>query len=276
MNVLITGANGTVGSALQSHLDSDFDLTLLDINGDDNITIGDVRDYKSIRSSFDEQDAVIHLAVHPLTDDNWVSVLETNIIGTYNVLKATRDASVPTFVYASSNHAVGLYERENVPEIYYNEIDFTLDEETPHRPDSFYGTSKAFGEDLTCYFTNRFQYPTRAQSIRICTVRESEYDHPYGVAEQGVAEGRWRRDSAVYALQIARQRAMWHSRSDCAQLFQRCLKSNTDGYDIFYGVSDNERRWVDIEHAKKVIGYEPEESADEWDVYPTENPNTER
>ena len=34
-------------------------------------------------------------------------------------------------------------------------------------------------------------------------------------------------------------------------------------FDIFYALSDNEYRWADIEHAKEVVGYDPQDSADE-------------
>ncbi|MFC7193682.1 hypothetical protein ACFQL4_01950 [Halosimplex aquaticum] len=61
---------------------------------------------------------------------------------------------------------------------------------------------------------------------------------------------------------------MWHSRRDCAQLIERCLDDDSVSFDVFYGVSDNRNRWFDIDHAREVLGYEPEDSADEWDEPP--------
>jgi hypothetical protein len=34
------------------------------------------------------------------------------------------------------------------------------------------------------------------------------------------------------------------------------------GFNIFYGVSDNAYNWVDIDHARDVVGYEPQDSAE--------------
>lgn len=268
MDVLITGASGIVGSALRQRFPDTYSLTCLDISPDAGTLEADVADYDAIRPAFDGQDAVIHLAVQPLHSDEWPATLETNIVGTYNVLEAARDAAVPRLVFASSNHAVGLYEREHAPELYYGEVDLRLDETTQPRPDSLYGTSKAFGEALTCFYTGRYDHPVQSQAIRICTVQPPAYDHPYGSAERGVDEGSWERGSAAYELQVARQRAMWQSRRDCAQQFRRCLETESDGFDVLYGVSDNARRWVDLRHSTETVGYVPEDSADEWSAPP--------
>ena len=36
------------------------------------------------------------------------------------------------------------------------------------------------------------------------------------------------------------------------------------GIDVFYAVSNNERRWMDIEHAREVIGYMPQDRAEDY------------
>src|SRR3546814_18041437 len=48
-------------------------------------------------------------------------------------------------IYASSHHAVGMYP-----------ISERLDVDKPARPDSLYGLSKCFGEDLARYYWDKF------------------------------------------------------------------------------------------------------------------------
>jgi hypothetical protein len=33
-------------------------------------------------------------------------------------------------------------------------------------------------------------------------------------------------------------------------------------------LSDNDRHWLDIEHAWRVIGYDPQDNGEEWDTPP--------
>ena len=71
-------------------------------------------------------------------------ILAANILGTYNVFEAARRHGAGPIVYASSNHVIGFYTRDD-----------RLDAEVRTRPDSLYGVSKAFGEDLaSCSSTN--------------------------------------------------------------------------------------------------------------------------
>ena len=53
------------------------------------------------------------------------------------------------------------------------------------------------------------------------------------------------------------------SQRDIAQIIERCINAPDDlHYDIFYGVSDNKYHYVDIEHARKVLGYVPQDSTE--------------
>ena len=271
-NVLLTGAYGRVGTAIIDHLagTDEYDFTYLDRRDHDRFetVVADVSDREAIRPAFDGQDAVIHLAGYPETDGTWEQILTNNVIGTYNALEAAREAGVETFVFASTNHVVGTYELENAPEIYSPDFDLVIDHTVPNRPDSYYGASKAFGEDLGRYYVDDFEYPTRFYALRICSVRHEEYDHPYGDAERGVDEGWWERESEEYERMVARMKAMWHSRRDLTQLVECCLIDDRVDFDVFYGVSDNYRRWFDLEHARAVLGYAPEDNGEEWDAPP--------
>ncbi len=266
--VLLTGPYGRVGTAIIDHLSekTEYKFTYLDRRDHEEheTFVADIADYDAIRPAFDGHDVVIHLAGYPETDGTWEEILENNIIGTYNVLEAAASASVRQFIFASSIHAVGMYENENKPEIYRPDFDLIVDHTAPHRPDSYYGASKCYGEDLGRYYLENYSHPTQFLALRICSVRSAEFDHPYGDAELGVIQGRWDRGSEQYRRAADRLKATWQSRRDFADLVDRCLRSDEPDFDIFYGISDNDRRWVDIEHARETIGYEPQDNGEEW------------
>jgi len=278
MNVLLTGTYGRCGTAIIDHLHDHpkYDFTYLNRSdrpddheyGQFDTFVADVNDYDAIRPAFTDQDAVIHLAGYPYVDSTWEDVDGPNIQGMQNVLKAARDAEVESVVFGSSNHVMGLYESENAPDIYYPDSDVMIDHTDPVRPDSFYGTSKAFGEDIGRQYAENYEYPEQFYAIRICSVRMPEYDHPYGDAERLADEGKIERGGEEYDEQVARMKAMWQSRRDFAHMIDCCLTDESVTFDIFSGVSDNDRRWYDLEHARSVLGYEPQDNGEEWDDPP--------
>uniref|UniRef100_A0A7D5KFZ4 NAD(P)-dependent oxidoreductase n=2 Tax=Natrinema halophilum TaxID=1699371 RepID=A0A7D5KFZ4_9EURY len=268
----MTGAFGRVGHAIIDHIADHDEYEFSYLNRSDRdayeTVVADVNDYEAIRPAFDGQDAVIHLAGYPEPDGTWEEVLKSNIIGMYNTLEAARDAGVESFIFGSTNHVVGMYEVDNAPDIYDPDFDLTVDHTSPVRPDSYYGSSKAFDEAIGRFYVENFEYPERFYALRICSVRHQEYDHPYGDAEHGVDNGKWERGSEKYDEMVDRMKAMWHSRRDLAQLIECCLEDDTVEFDIFNGVSDNDGRWFDIEHAREVLGYEPQDNGNEWSEPP--------
>jgi len=274
MDVLSTGAYGRCGTALIDHLYDRPDDEFTNLNRSDRpddhpyggyeTVVANVSDYDDIRPAFDGQDAVVHWAADPSTGASWESVLESNIIGTYNVLEAAREAGVEQVVFASTNHVVGMYETELAPELYELDSDILVDHTSPVRPDSYYGVSKAFGEDLGRYYIENHDYPKQFYSLRICNVAGATHDHPYAKVEEAVSKGELERGSEEYMRRLNRHKAMWHSRRDLAHQVDCCLQDDSVEFDIFYGVSDNDRRWFDLEHARAVIGYNPRDNGEEW------------
>jgi len=283
MNVLITGAHGTVGTAITDHLGDDdrFDFTLLDIaepNGaydgepPGEIVQADVRDYDAIRPHFEDQDAVVHLALIPGTagpdsrELAWNEAQSANLEVLHNVVRSSAEAAVDSLVFASSNHAVGLVEVTNKPDVYYDR-GIVAGHDEPHRPDSRYGLTKSYGEDIGRLLAEA--HDVRFYGLRLGAVRDPEYDHPYGDAEAGIEEGRWDRDSEEYEEMVARMKGLWQSRRDCAHLFECCLTDDAVEWAHFYGVSANDRRLLAaLEYARETLGYEPTANGEEWDGPP--------
>ena len=272
MRILVTGAHGRVGEGLKLHLADQHEFTVLDREDhpDYDTHVADVADYDAIRPAFDDQDAVIHLAAYPTTDGTWEQVHDSNLVGMHNVLEAASDAGVEQFIFASSIHAAGMYEEENAPDLYELDFDLTVTHEDPERPDSYYGASKAFGEDWGRYYVECREHPTQFYAIRIASIRQAPYDNPYGDAEKGVEDGDWERGSEEYETQAKRLKGTWLSERDWAQLVELCLADEDVTFDVFFGTSENERGWYDIEHAKEVLGYEPQDRAEDWTEPPQE------
>ena len=278
MDVLMTGVYGRCGTAVIDHLHDrdEYDFTYYNRSdrpddhpyGGYDTVVGNVTEAEKLREAAEGQDAMVHMAAYPYTDGDWDDIFGPNIVGMYNALEAARTEELESFVFISSNHVMGMYEKEFAPEIYQRDHDLVLDHTDPVRPDSFYGTSKSFGEDLGRYYVENYEYPKRFYALRVCSVRMPEYDHPYADAEAGVEDGKFERGSPEYERQVARIKAMWQSRRDFAHQIDCCLADDSVEFDVFSGVSDNRRRWFDLEHARARIGYDPQDDGEDWDAPP--------
>jgi len=243
--VLLTGAEGRVGQAILGGLAGEYDWRLLDRDpptGDPpgEFVVADVTDADAVREAMDGVGAVIHLAGDPRPEAPWDSVLTNNIDGTKIVYEAAVDAGVDRVVFASSNHAVGAYETDDrTPEMYRPEGDVLLDGTELPRPSNLYGVSKAAGETLGRYYHDH-------HDLSVCCVRIGNLtkDHPPVDYERG--------------------QAMWLSHRDCAHLFDRALRADY-GYEIVYGISDNDRKYYSLERAREALGYEPRDNSADHD-----------
>lgn len=199
--------------------------------------VADIAHYAALRPAFDGVDAVVHLAAAADPGAPWDEVLGANIIGTRNVFEAARQAGVAQVVFASSNRVVGMYEADGMPAIYRAEPGKTLiDEQTEPRPDSLYGVSKGFGELLGRYYVER--HGLRVICLRIGWV--------------------WELDETP--TEHAQAEAIWLSHRDCAQLVSRALDADDVRWAVVYGISNNPRAFWSLDAARRILGYEPEDS----------------
>ncbi|MBI4305895.1 MAG: NAD(P)-dependent oxidoreductase [Chloroflexi bacterium] len=250
--VLITGSSGLIGGVLIRHLGDKYRFSGLDRerrpdSPDIPTLTADVSSLDAIRPAFEGVQAVVHLAANPDMNQTWDSALTNGIVATHNVYEAARLAGVRRMVYASSNHAVGMFELDE-PYCRIRKGDYTgldpakvkqIDRYVPIRPDGYYGVSKAFGEALGAYYAEN--HGLEVLCLRIGTVnRHNDPTHD------------------------VRHLATWCSHRDLAQLVDRCLSTPGLRSDIFYGVSANKWHFWDLEHARRVVGYEPQDNAEEW------------
>ena len=249
--VLVTGAEGTIGSAVREHLGGRYELTSLTLTPQEFPShVADIADLDAILPAFENVDAVVHLAASAELEAPWDDVLRNNIVGTYNVFEAARRAGVARVVFASSNHTVGMYELDGAPTLYDVDDERSYDHTAELRPDSLYGVSKAYGEALGRMYLER--HGLRVFCLRIGAVRA--HDNPTAATPGPLidldAEG-----------QRNRLRAVWLSQRDCAELISSCLDVEDVSWAVVYGVSGNPRRFWDLSHAKELLGWEPQDSA---------------
>lgn len=254
MRVLVTGAAGVIGSAVRRHLGDDYELSALThAPADFPSHVADVSDLEAIQPAFEGMDAVVHLAASISVETPWPDILRDNIIGTYNVYEAARRAGVERVVFASSNHAVGMYELDNKPGIYALDHPLVVDDRAEIRPDSYYGVSKAYGEAMGRYYSD--VHGLRVFCLRIGTVRAD--DDPRS-PDAGRSSG-WL--GLTTEQTYDRLRATWLSQRDCAHLIERCLAAHDIRFGIYYGISNNPRQFWDISKARRELGYDPQDSA---------------
>jgi NAD+ dependent glucose-6-phosphate dehydrogenase len=249
--VLVTGAEGTIGSAVRRHLGGRYELVSLTLTPQDFPShVGDVSDLDAIRPAFEGVDAVVHLAASAAIETPWEDVLRNNLVGTYNVFEAGHEAGSERVVFASSNHAVGMYEKDGAPALYDPDDGRTYDHTVEIRPDSLYGVSKAYGEALGRYYME--QHGLRVFCLRIGAVRPNDDPTQPTVNPLIDLDAEGRRN---------RLRAVWLSQRDCAELIGRCLDVEGVSWAVVYGVSRNPRRFWDLEHARELLGWEPRDAA---------------
>lgn len=254
--VVVTGSDGLIGRlALDAWRDDErFEVVGVARNPGPYTDIElDIVDLDALAVAFRGADAVVHLAATSAVGSEWEAVLPSNLIGTYNVFEAARQAGVERVVFSSSNHAIGTCETENAPELYELDDERVWDHTAELRPDSLYGVSKVYGEALARYYVDH--HGLKAFCLRIGGTRGP--DDPSHPANLWKAE--FDNDPEKLATR-KRMRAVWLSERDCIQLLERCLASG-HAWVLCYGISNNPRRFWDIEHTKAMLGYEPRDSA---------------
>lgn len=231
--VLITGASGNIGRMLTPRLIDRYDLVLTDVDdatSEEGLVIrgADIRDLESVRPLMDRIHTVVHLAGDASPQATWDSIYEANILGTRNVMEAARDAGVHRLVYASSNHAMGMYDRDGDWPVYASSLP---------RPDSLYGVSKVFGEALGRFYFD--EYGMEFIALRI------------GWSTEDINE---QVDDLL--------RAMWLSPDDTGHVVERAIEAEVR-FGIYYAVSDNPNRRWDITDTMLDLGYRPK---DNWEA----------
>jgi UDP-glucose 4-epimerase len=165
--IIVTGAAGFIGSHVVDRLLAagatrvvGFDNfsrgrldNLVHLSGDPRFELieGDVRDKSAVADLVAGASVVYHLAAQSTVMGGVRDVaytFETNVCGTFNVLRAAAESGVARVVFASSR------------EVYGEPISLPVDEESPLSPINSYGASKLAGEAYCRAFRREFGLQT--------------------------------------------------------------------------------------------------------------------
>jgi len=166
MKVLVTGADGFIGSHLtESLLEKGYNVRALsqynsfnywgwleDIQQTSNLEIvcGDVRDPNYCREISKDIDIIFHLAALIAIPYSYIapeSYIETNVKGTLNICQAAKDNGVKRILVTFTSEVYGT--AKYVP----------IDEKHPLQPQSPYSASKIGADAIAISFYNVYQLP---------------------------------------------------------------------------------------------------------------------
>lgn len=260
--VLVTGAMGIIAGKVIPELAKEYDLTLLDIRNTDrngkrieDVVIADLLDGKrdAFRSHFRGLHAVIHAgfvrAEDPEDQDARFRAELDNVRMAYNVYQVCAEEQVRRLVNVSSNHAADFYEQHILDGRLTG-----IGPEVPAYSDNFYGWAKVSYEALGFAFSaGKLNGGRRLSNVqlRIGAPRETDIEacRPRDLRKM-------KRDLGAYL-----------SLRDEVQLIVKSIETeNIDNewgipFQIFYGVSGNTFGFWNIDNARRVIGYEPEDDS---------------
>ncbi len=231
--VLITGVSGHLGGMLLRSLESfgyknliGTDLKKKNTKKNHRFILANLKNFKSTLKMTKGIHAIVHFGAIPIEDTQF-NILQNNIVGTYNLFEAARINKVKRIIFASSNHAIGFHRRST-----------RLNHFSTQRPDSHYGLSKAFGEELSRFYADKFNI--KSMCIRIGTCLSAPKDK--------------------------RHISTWISYDDLTQLVDIGIKHKDIHHEIVYGVSRNKKSWWNNSRAYQ-LGYKPKDSVDRFDVH---------
>ncbi|WP_305821577.1 NAD-dependent epimerase/dehydratase family protein [Massilia brevitalea] len=228
--ILLTGAAGGLGKVLRDRIKPWTEVVRLSDIADlgearegEELVQCDLADKDAVLKLLDGVDAVLHFGGIS-TEKAFEPIMQANILGVANLYEALHKAGTRRVIFASSNHAIG-----------YHPVTTVLDANSPTRPDSYYGLSKVFGEQMSRYYYDRFGIET------VCIRIGSSFPEPAN----------------------KRMMSTWFSYDDLTELLRCALFAPRVGHTIVYGMSDNDSVWWDNRLASH-LGYKAKDSSSKF------------
>lgn len=226
--LLLTGAAGGLGRVLRERLRpccrvlrvSDREALGAALPGEE-VVHCDLADRDGVHRLVEGVEAIVHFGGISV-ETRFEPILQSNIVGVFNLYEAARRHGVKRVVFASSNHVTGFYRQDE-----------RIDTAAPLRPDSLYGVSKCFGENLSRFYFDRHGIET------VCL----------------------RIGSSFPTVRDRRMLATWLSYDDLVELVRCALFAPSPGHTVIFGASDNRAGWWDNAAAAH-LGFRPRDSAD--------------
>ena len=294
MKCLVTGGAGFIGSHIVGKLlQNNHEVVVIDNESaesndafnwyDDHAQnhVVDIRDFDTCRPLFDGVEYVFHLAAHSriqVAMERPLECLETNYLGTYNMLECARQAGVRRFINSSTSSSYGLV---NEPPLQEN---MTTDCLNP------YSASKIAGEKFCKMYTELYgletvvlryfnvfgrRSPAKGQYAPVIGIfqRQRDTGEPLTI----VGDGAQRRDF-VHVEDVARANylaATMPLKGHAGEVFNVGTSNAYSIQQIADSISDNqvyidkrsgemETTFADITKIGDVLGWKPEIDVIDW------------
>lgn len=227
--IALSGAGGQLGSVVRAALiargiplrSAAGSKALVPLVEGEDVMHGDLRDPAVVDRLLAGVDVLIHFAgtsvERPLPE-----IIDNNLRALVEVYEGARRQGVRRVVFASSNHAIGMY-----PVTEHLSLDCAL------RPDGFYGLSKVWGEALARMYWDKHGIESICVRIGSCLERPTEPRHL----------------------------STWFGHDDLLHFLDRCVEAEDVGFITVWGVSANQRSWWDNSGASR-LGYRPTQDAE--------------
>jgi uronate dehydrogenase len=239
--IALSGAGGQLGSVVRAALiargiplrSAAGSRALVPLVEGEDVMHGDLRDPAVVDRLLAGVDVLIHFAgtsvERPLPE-----IIDNNLRALVEVYEGARRQGVKRVVFASSNHAIGMY-----PVTDHLDLDCAL------RPDGFYGLSKVWGEALARMYWDKHGIESICVRIGSCLERPTEQRHL----------------------------STWFGHRDLLHFLDRCVEAEDVGFITVWGVSANKRSWWDNSGAAR-LGYQPTQDAEAYaeEILPRPNP----
>ncbi len=228
--LVLTGAAGRLGGILRAPMaamcDELFTTDLAEdvgtLNANETYVQANLNDLDAMVDLLKGAEMVVHFGA--IGDEApWDDILQSNIIGAYNIWEAAHRNKLRRVVYASSIHAVGMHKKTDA-----------IGVDAPHKPDTYYGLAKCFAEDLASLYWDKNGIEAVCMRILSCAPEVTN----------------------------SRAVGSWLSDDDMVHLVERAVDTPITGYSVVYGVSNNDRSPVDNSGAAH-LGYRPKDNAEQ-------------
>jgi nucleoside-diphosphate-sugar epimerase len=154
--ILVTGAGGLLGQYVVRELQPHCQVSGLDLLPCAEAiehTVGSIEDFATVATACEGRDAVVHVAARPnIWSGSGSEIVQTNVVGTWNVLEAAERAGVKRVIITSSDSVLGftVLQGAMIPPDY-----LPVDADHPLKPTDPYALSKLLGERMGQSFVQR-------------------------------------------------------------------------------------------------------------------------
>lgn len=230
MNVLIIGASGHVGTLVNPFLKEQHTLRIYDVKPPADSTLdywaGDVTDYDNLKRALTGMDRLLYMAMNIQRGEELAiehSSFDVNVKGVYLAMKAAHEVGIAHAVYCST---MSVYDGAL-------EVRYFFDEEMTPDARGTYGFTKRLGEEVCRNAWVR--YGLSVNALRMC--------HP-------VAREKFLEQARLGTPSIPTDA------EDVARLMLAALDYR-NGFQAFLSSGDYENKIMNMDKAKRLLGWEP-------------------